>query len=250
MTGDLPHKPLPEGTVTFLFTDIEGSTKLLKQLGDAYAAVLQDHRDILRSTFMKWNGQEVDTQSEAFFYAFLRATEAASAAVEAQRTIFDHDWPEDTEVRVRMGLHTGEPLDVSAAGYVGMAVHRAARIANTGHGGQVLLSETTAPLVRGELPEGVTIIDLGRHRLKDMKYPERVTQLVIDGLPSEFPPLTSLEALPSDDPASLKSAHLPSFLEETEVDAPRPVFVARERELEELEAFLQNALEGKGGWFL
>lgn len=247
MTSESPHKPFPEGTVTFLFTDIEGSTKLLKQLGDAYAVALQDHREILRATFMKWNGQEVDTQSEAFFYAFPRATEAASAAVEAQRTIFDHDWTKGAEVRVRMGLHTGEPLDVSAEGYVGMAVHRAARIAHTGHGGQVLLSETTAPLVRGELPEGVTILDLGRHRLKDMKYPERISQLVIDGLPSEFPPVNSLEALPTDDPASLKSAHLPSFLEETAAEAPRPVFVARERELEGLESFLRNALEGKGG---
>ncbi|MFA9492207.1 MAG: adenylate/guanylate cyclase domain-containing protein, partial [Anaerolineales bacterium] len=144
MTSESPHKPLPEGTVTFLFTDIEGSTKLLKKLGDAYAMVLQDHREILRATFTMWNGQEVDTQSEAFFYAFPRATEAVSAAVEAQCTIFNHDWPEDAEVRVRMGLHTGEPLDVGPSGYVGMAVHRAARIANAGHGGQVLLSATTA----------------------------------------------------------------------------------------------------------
>ncbi|NOR90493.1 MAG: AAA family ATPase, partial [Anaerolineales bacterium] len=127
-----------------------------------------------------------------------------------------------------------------------MDVHRAARIAHAGHGGQVLLSATTAPLVRGELPAGVALLTLGRHRLKDMKYPERITQLVIDDLPSEFPPLTSLEALPSDDPLSLKSAHLPAFLEEAEAEPQPPVFVARELELDGLNSTLKNAVEGQG----
>jgi len=148
-------------------------------------------------------------------------------------------------VRVRMGLHTGEPLTWDE-GYVGMDVHRAARIAHVGHGGQVLLSATTAPLVRGELPAGVALLTLGRHRLKDMKYPERITQLAIDDLPSEFPPLTSLEALPSDDPLSLKSAHLPDFLEEAKAEPLPPVFVARELELDGLNSTLKNAVEGQG----
>ncbi len=246
MKHELPFTDLPEGTVTFLFTDIEGSTELLKQLGDGYLTLLSEQRDILRDTFSRCSGREVDTQGDAFFYSFPRATQAVSAAVDAQEALTSHAWPEGVEVRVRIGLHTGEPLTWEE-GYVGMDVHRAARIAHVGHGGQVLLSATTAPLVRGELPVGVALLTLGRHRLKDMKYPERISQLVIDGFPSEFPPLTSLEALPSDDPLSLKSAHLPAFLEEAEVKTQRPVFVARERELEVLDSFLHNALEGKGG---
>jgi ABC-type oligopeptide transport system substrate-binding subunit/class 3 adenylate cyclase len=237
---------LPEGTVTFLFTDIEGSTELLKQLGEGYVTLLSEQRDILRDIFSRWNGREVDTRGDAFFYSFPRATQAVSAAANAQGALTSHAWPEGVEVRVRMGLHTGEPLTWDE-GYVGMDVHRAARIAHVGHGGQVLLSATTAPLVRGELPEGVALLTLGRHRLKDMKYPERITQLVINDLPSEFPPLTSLEALPSDDPLSLKSAHLPAFLEEAEAEPQPPVFVARERELEMLNSYLQNAAEGMGG---
>ncbi len=235
----------PEGTVTFLFTDIEGSTELLKQLGDGYVTLLSEQRDILRDTFSRWNGREVDTQGDAFFYSFIRATEAVNAAVNAKEALTSHAWPEGVEVRVRMGLHTGEPLTWDE-GYVGMDVHRAARIAHVGHGGQVLLSATTAPLARGELPEGVALLTLGRHRLKDMKYPERITQLVIDDLPSEFPPLTSLEALPSDDPLSLKSAHLPAFLEEAEAGPQPPVFVARERELGVLNSFLKNTVQGMG----
>ena len=236
---------LPEGTVTFLFTDIEASTELLKQLGDGYVTLLSEQRDILRDTFSRWNGREVDTQGDSFFYSFPRATQAVSAAVDAQGALTSHAWPEGVEVRVRMGLHTGEPLTWDE-GYVGMDVHRAARIAHAGHGGQVLLSATTAPLVRGELPEGVALLSLGRHRLKDMKYPERITQLVIEDLPSEFPPLTSLEALPSDDPLSLKSAHLPAFLEEAKAEPQPPVFVARELELDGLNSYLKNAVEGQG----
>ncbi len=246
MSKERSQSIFPEGTVTFLFTDIEGSTELLKQLGDGYVTLLSEQRDILRDTFSHWNGREVDTQGDAFFYSFPRATQAVSAAVDAQGALTSHAWPEGVEVRVRMGLHTGEPLTWNE-GYVGMDVHRAARIAHVGHGGQVLLSATTAPLVRGELPAGVALLTLGRHRLKDMKYPERITQLVINDLPSEFPPLTSLEALPSDDPLSLKSAHLPAFLEEAEAEPQPPVFVARERELEVLNSYLQNAVEGMGG---
>ncbi|MGD9093774.1 MAG: adenylate/guanylate cyclase domain-containing protein, partial [Anaerolineales bacterium] len=190
-----PFNELPEGTVTFLFTDIEGSTKLLSQLGDRYATLLDEHHDLMRSVFNKWHGREIDTQGDAFFVSFPRATEAVSAVVEIQKELSKHQWPEDTEVRVRMGLHTGEPI-VASMGYVGMDVHRAARIAHVGHGGQVLLSETTAALVVDELPEGVELLDLGRHLLKDMRRPEHIRQLVIEGLPAEFPPLTSLEHLP------------------------------------------------------
>ncbi len=191
----IPFNELPEGTVTFLFTDIEGSTQLLSQLRDQYASLLADQRRILRKAFANWHGQEVDTQGDAFFIAFPRATQAVSAAVEIQRALNEHKWPENVEVRVRVGLHTGEPLKV-VEGYVGMDVHRAARIAHVGHGGQVLLSETTAALVIDELPDGVQLLDLGRHLLKDMRRPEHVRQLVIKGLPSEFPPLTSLAHLP------------------------------------------------------
>jgi WD40 repeat protein/serine/threonine protein kinase/class 3 adenylate cyclase len=185
----------PEGTVTFLFTDIEGSTRLLNRLRDQYAPLLAEQRRLLRDAFIHWNGREVDTQGDAFFVAFPRATESVRAAVESQRALASHPWPDGVEVRVRMGLHTGEPWKAEE-GYVGMDVHRAARIAHLGYGGQVLLSETTAALVRDELPDGVSLLDLGEHRLKDIRRPEHIQQLVIDGLPSEFEPLKSLKVLP------------------------------------------------------
>jgi WD40 repeat protein/class 3 adenylate cyclase len=187
---------LPSGTVTFLFTDIEGSTELLKQLKDDYAALLAEHHKIMREAFSRWDGQEVDTQGDSFFISFPRATQAVAAVVELQKVLAEHEWPQGVEVRVRMGLHTGEPL-VAEEGYVGMDVHRAARIAHVGHGGQVLLSETTTSLILDDLPAGVSLVDLGRHLLKDMNRPEHIRQLVIEGLPSKFPPLSSLEMLPS-----------------------------------------------------
>ena len=193
----IPFSDLPEGTVTFLFTDIEGSTQLLHRLRDKYAILLADHHRILREAFVHWDGHEVDTQGDAFFVAFSRATQAVSAAAEAQRKLTEYAWPEGVSVRVRMGIHTGEPWS-GETGYVGMDVHRAARIAHVGNGGQVLLSETTATLVRDELPQGVSLLDLGRHLLKDIHRPERIHQLVIIGLPSEFPALTSLEMLPPE----------------------------------------------------
>ncbi len=196
-SAPIPFPELPEGTVTFLFTDIEGSTQLLHRLRDRYATLLADQRRILRQAFTSWNGHEVDTQGDAIFVAFSRATQAVCATVEAQRKLAEHAWPEGVAVRVRMGIHTGEPWS-GEEGYVGMDVHRAARIAHVGHGGQVLLSETTTALVRDELPAGVSLIDLGRHLLKDIHRPERICQLVIDGIPAEFPPLTSLEALPPE----------------------------------------------------
>jgi WD40 repeat protein/class 3 adenylate cyclase len=188
---------LPEGTVTFLFTDIEGSTQLLHRLRDKYAILLEQHHRILREAFVNWDGHEVDTQGDAFFVAFSRATQAVAAAAEAQRKLSEHGWPAQVTVSVRMGIHTGEPWS-GQEGYVGMDVHRAARIAHVGHGGQVLLSETTTALVLDELPPGVSLLDVGRHLLKDIHRPEHITQLVIEGLPAEFPPLASLEMLPPD----------------------------------------------------
>lgn len=179
---------LPGGTVTFVFTDLKGSTELLKRLGEAYAGVLAEHRRVLRDAFGARDGQEIDTQGDAFFFGFSSARDAVAAAVAAQRALADHAWPEGAAPRVRMSLHMGEPV-VGEEGYVGIDVHRAARICAAGHGGQVLLSETTAALVSGALPAGVAKRDLGEVRLKDLDEPEHVTQLVIDGLPDSFPPL-------------------------------------------------------------
>ena len=185
------------GTVTFLFTDIEGSTKLLERLGDRYAAVLSEHRRLIREAFDARGGQEIDTQGDAFFFCFERARDAVAAAVAAQRALAAHQWPDGTELRVRMSLHTGEPV-VGEEGYVGIDVHRAARICAAGHGGQVLLSATTAALVSGAMPDGVSKRDLGEVRLKDIDQPEHVTQLVIEGLPESFPPLRVAQEEPMD----------------------------------------------------
>ena len=177
----------PSGTVTFLFTDIQGSTRLLDKLGDQYATSLAEHHQILREAIQNWNGKEMDTQGDAFFVTFTRALDAVQCAAEAQRALAIHKWEQDEPIRVRMGLHTGEPL-IASTGYVGMDVHRAARIGDAGHGGQVLLSQTTRDLVMQDLPREVTIKDLGEHRLKDMKYPTPIYQLVIEGLQADFPP--------------------------------------------------------------
>ena len=146
---------LPTGTVTFVFTDIEGSTKLLQELGDGYAEVSRDHRRIVREEFGERGGTEIDTQGDSFFFSFPRARDAVAAAVQAQRSLAAHDWPQGKQVRVRMGLHTGEPT-VGDEGYLGLDVVRAARISAAGHGGQILLSETTRALVGNELPDGVS----------------------------------------------------------------------------------------------
>jgi class 3 adenylate cyclase len=177
---------LPGGTVTFLFTDIEGSTRLLQQLGDAYGDVVRDHRLLLREHLGEKGGTEVDTQGDAFFYSFPRARDGVAGAVAAQRALAEHEWPDGAEVKVRMGLHTGEP-SVGEEGYLGLDVVRAARICSAGHGGQILLSETTRALLGNDLPEGVSIVDLGQQDLKDVQH-ERIYQLAIDGDQS-FPPL-------------------------------------------------------------
>ncbi len=183
---------LPIGTVTLLFSDMEGSTRLVQQLGERYAGVLAECRHLLRHLFVQYHGSEVDTQGDAFFVAFACATDAVSAAVEMQRALAAHPWPDGVTVHVRMGLHTGEPQR-SAEGYVGLDVHLAARIMSAGHGGQVLLSQTTRDLVEHDLPDGVSLRDLGAHRLKDFLYPSHLFELVIPGLPADFPPLRTLD---------------------------------------------------------
>jgi predicted ATPase/class 3 adenylate cyclase len=213
---------LPTGVVTFLFTDVEGSTKLLHELGDAYAGALHEHRRLLRETFTAHNGAEVDTQGDAFFVAFGRASDAVAAAAAAQVAL------SSGPIKVRMGLHTGEPR-LTDEGYVGLDVHKGARIAAVGHGGQVLLSRATRALVDAE------VRDLGPHRLKDLSVPERIFQLEIDGLRSEFAPLKTLEA---------GMRNLP---------APRTSFVGRSDELASIERMLDEpdcrllTLVGPGG---
>jgi class 3 adenylate cyclase len=179
---------LPGGTVTFVFTDIESSTKLLQELGDeAYATVSTDHRKLVRETFAGRGGTEIDTQGDAFFFSFPRARDAVAAAVDAQRAIRDHEWPDGREVRVRMGVHTGEP-HLGEEGYLGLDVVRAARISAAGHGGQILISETTRALLGNQLPEGVAVHDLGQQDLKDVQH-EHIYELTIDGRPTSTKPL-------------------------------------------------------------
>jgi class 3 adenylate cyclase len=174
---------LPSGTVTFAFSDIEGSTSLLKQLGDGeYATLLATHRRLVRDTFAAHEGQEIDTQGDAFFYSFPRARQAVAAAIEVQRAHVKASWPSGVDVRVRLGLHTGEPA-VGDEGYTGLDVVRAARIAAVGIGGQVLLSDATRAIVADDLPDGVELRSLGEQRLKDIDRPEPLHELVIDEVP-------------------------------------------------------------------
>jgi len=175
---------LPGGTVTFVFTDIEDSTELLKRLGDDYREVLTVHRRIVRETFAAGDGIEIDTQGDAFFFVFPRARDAVSAAVEATRAHAAETWRGEVDVRVRMGLHTGEPA-VHEEGYVGLDVVRAARICTVGRGGQILLSETTRALLGSGLPEGVSVFPLGQRHLRGIDEPERVFEVAIDGLEQE-----------------------------------------------------------------
>jgi class 3 adenylate cyclase len=171
---------LPGGTVTFVFTDIEGSTRLLQELGDEeYGQVSADHRRLVRETFGAHGGTEIDTQGDAFFFSFPRARDAVAAAVDAQRALHEHEWPGEGEVLVRMGIHTGEP-HLGDEGYLGIDVVRAARISAAGHGGQILVSETTRALIGNQLPEGVAVHDLGQQHLKDVQH-EHIYELTIDG---------------------------------------------------------------------
>lgn len=222
---------LPSGSVTLLFTDIEGSTRLLDRLGDRYVEALADQREILRSVATARAGHEVDTQGDAFFFAFASATDAVCAAAEAQRALASHSWAEGSALRVRMGIHTGEPIR-TAEGYVGMDVHRAARICAVAHGQQVVVSQATA-LAADDLPKGLALRELGEYRLKDIPHPEPLAQLLIEGMPNEFPPLRSMH--PSNIPA------------------PQTRIIGRERESSELQWLLQQegvrlvTITGAGG---
>jgi len=185
---------LPTGTATFLFSDIEGSTQLLKQLGQRYVQVLADHNRLLQNAFEDSSGVEVDAQGDASFVVFNRAKDAVAGALAAQRALGAHIWPDGIAVRVRMGMHTAEP-SVTAKGYVGLGVHRAARICSAGHGGQVLLSQATQAVLADEVLSGIRLRDLGEHLLKDLDRPERVFQLVVPDLREDFPPLRTVEAV-------------------------------------------------------
>src|SRR5438270_4049363 len=185
-------RDLPTGTITLLSTDIEGSTHLLQRLGERYAELLNECRTLLRTAFHTYHGQEVDAQGDAVFAAFARASDALEASVAAQRELALHSWPGAEAVRVRMGLHTGEPSRV-VEGYVGLDVHYAARVMSAAHGGQVLLSQTTRDLVEHDLPEGVSLRDLGEHHLKDLEQAVHLNQVVIADLPADFPPLRTYD---------------------------------------------------------
>ncbi len=223
---------LPSGTVTFLFTDIEGSTRLLQELGAAYRPLLEEHRRRIRHAVAAAGGVEVSTEGDGLFVVSPAAMSAVAAAVDAQRALAETGWPSETKVRVRMGIHTGEGA-LSAGDYVGLDVHRAARIAAAANGGQVLLSDATRALVDAALPAGTSLRNMGLHRLKDLQQPERLTQLVIDGLPNEFPAIRSLETGLINLPVDMTS------------------FVGRERELTDLRALLRASrlvtLVGPGG---
>jgi predicted ATPase/class 3 adenylate cyclase len=221
----------PRGTVTFLFTDIEGSTRLLHELGaERYGTALEEHRRIIRDAVARHGGHEVDTQGDAFLVAFGRATDAVLAAEEAQRDLASQPWPDKKPVLVRMGIHTTEVSD-AGEGYVGVGVHRGARIGAAGHGGQVLVSQATADLLRDE--QGIGLRDLGEYRLKDFDRAQRIYQLEIAGLPSDFPPLKA------------PSVHL------TNLQPELTSFIGRQRELLELRTLCEGhrlvTLVGVGG---
>lgn len=184
---------LPTGTVTFLFTDVEGSTRLLQRTGDAYRHVLSAHHQILRNAIATGGGVEVQTEGDGFFAVYSTPAGAIHTAAQAQQALSSHEWPDGEVVRVRMDMHTGEGV-LQDGQSVGLDVHRAARIAAAGHGGQVLVSDATRALAEQALPNGVALSDLGAHRLKDIEQPEHLYQLLIQGVPDAFPPIRSLGA--------------------------------------------------------
>ena len=192
---------LPAGAVTFLLTDIEGSTQLVKQLRDRYSEVLSEHQRLLGEAFERHNGRVIDTQGDAFFVAFASARDAVLAGIAGQRKLAEHKWPDGAPVKVRIGIHTGQAAP-SDGRYTGVAVHRAARISAAGHGGQILISQTTHNLLEDEEEDipGVGLQDLGEHQLKDLDRPVRLYQVEADGLESEFPPLRTEAPAPAAAP--------------------------------------------------
>jgi predicted ATPase/class 3 adenylate cyclase len=220
--------------VTFLFSDIEGSTRILSAIGpEHYAELLGVHRDLIRSAMGDHRGREVDTQGDSFLVTFEHLRDAVAAAIDAQQALARHPWPSGAEIRVRMAIHPTDAA-LTAHGYVGVGVHRGARICAAGHGGQVLLSQAARDLLLDD-PAGYPLIDLGEHRLKDLTSPQRLFQLVIDGLPTGFPPLRTLDARPTNLPTQATA------------------LVGRERELADIVGMLRRAdvrcltLTGPGG---
>jgi predicted ATPase/class 3 adenylate cyclase len=230
----LAERQLPTGTVTFLFTDIEGSTRLVQQLGtDRWSKLLERHRVLLRGPIERHAGAEVATEGDGFFATFSLPSEAIAAAADAQRALAAEPWPEDAPIHVRMGLHTGAGRLDADGSYVGADVHRAARIAAAGHGEQIVLSDATRVLAAEELPDGVTLRDLGEARLKDLDRPEHLHQLVIEGLRSDFPPLRTLGGTPTNLPTQVTT------------------FLGRQHEIDEIQLALADTrlltLTGPGG---
>jgi len=223
---------LPIGNVTFFLTDIEGSTRLVHELGSGFGAVLDAHHAIVRRAIEANRGREVSTEGDAFFAVFQSAADAVNAAATVQRDLAAAGWPDGVSVAVRIGLHTGEGV-LGGDNYIGVDVHRAARISAAGHGGQVLLSDAARGLVESHLPAGVELRDLGRHRLKDLPDPEHLSQLVINGLPDAFPPLRTAD------------------VSSTNIVAPATTLIGRDRDLRELESLLASTrlltLTGPGG---
>ena len=180
-------RDLPSGTITLLFTDIEESTRLARDLREDWGRVLTEHRRLLRAATAQAGGREVDCRADDFLGAFSEPRDAMRAAVAAQRALAEHEWP-GAVVRVRIGIHTGEPM-VGEGGYLGVDVHRTVRVGNAGHGGQILVSEATAKVVAAGGWDGVTLKDLGVHRLAGLPNPERIFQVVVPDLPADFPAL-------------------------------------------------------------
>src|SRR5437660_7579988 len=195
---------LPTGTVTFFFSDIEGSTRLIQQLGEHYPDVLLAHHAIQREALAANGGHELRTEGDSFFIVFGSALEACAGAAAVQKRLHAYAWPDGGPVRVRIGLHTGEATLVGNE-YLGLDVHRAARVAAAAHGGQVLVSETTHALVDHVLPSTLALKDLGLHRLQDLTRADRLFQLTVEGLSADFPPLKTLEATPNNLPTQLTS---------------------------------------------
>jgi predicted ATPase len=219
-------------TVTLLFTDIEGSTRMAQRLGDRYAEMLATHHALVRAALHAHGGHEVDTAGDGFFVSFARARDAVLAAIDAQRALEAQVWGDGERLRVRVGVHTGEPQR-DGRGFVGVDVHRAARICAAAWGGQILISQSTRDLIAGDLPAGLAVVDLGAHRLKDLSDQVQVYQVAAAGLPASFPPIRSLDTQPGNLPRQLTS------------------FVGRGREIIEIKTLLQGTqlmtLSGPGG---
>jgi predicted ATPase/class 3 adenylate cyclase len=227
-----PRQDLPSGTLTFLFTDIEGSTRLLQQVGDRYALLLDEHRRLLRAAFAAEGGVEVNAEGDSFFVVFTSAARAAAAAVAGQRALATFAWPDGAAIRVRMGLHTGEAV-IADGDYTGLDVHKAARVMAAGHGGQIVVSDAARSLIEGAAPSGISVRALGEHRLKDLLRPERLYQIEADGLPTGFSALRTLDVVPNNLPTQMTR------------------FVGRQRELAEVRRHLEHTrlltLTGPGG---